>query len=331
MPVDSDALADRYRKAIFDAPTGSVLVSRISGSEQEADLTVQVNGNGFGRVRHFKRRGSPAWPENPLPIDPAAKALGLGFGLPQIEAQVFQNAACNWRCWYCFVPFSLLRADRKRSEWLSAKGLVDSFLAIENRPVVLDLSGGQPELTPEWVLTVMDELERRDVSGMYLWSDDNLSTDFFWRYLSVTDQKRIATFPNYGRVCCFKGFDEESFAFNTAASPTLFERQFNLMARYVGAEMNVYAYVTLTSPHREDLSVRVERFLDRLQRIHVNLPLRTVPLEVQVYSPVESRMNPGHTEGLKVQHEAVEIWKQQLEERFSYDLRCLPITEISLA
>jgi len=331
MPVDSDALAARYRDAILDRSSKRILVSKIAGSEQEADLTVPANGGGLGRVRHFRRAGTAGWPENPLPIDPAAKALDLGFRLPEIEAQVFQNAACNWRCWYCFVPFSLLRADRERSAWLSAGDLVDSFLANENGPRVLDLSGGQPELTPEWVLMVMDELERRNTSGVYLWSDDNLSTDFFWRHLAPAQQTRIAQFRPYGRVCCFKGFDEESFAFNTAASAGLFERQFSLMRRYLSTGIDLYAYVTLTSRSRNDMLARVEHFMDRLQAVHVNLPLRTVPLEVQTFTPVESRINGERREALKIQYEVVEIWKELLRQRFSSEQRSLPITEISLA
>jgi hypothetical protein len=158
-----------------------------------------------------------------------------------------------------------------------------------------------------------------------------LSTDFFWRHLSAAERERIAQFRPYGRVCCFKGFDEESFAFNTAASATLFERQFSLMTRYLSTGIDLYAYVTLTSRSQNDLSGRVEHFMDRLQAVHINLPLRTVPLEVQIFTPVEKRMNAERREALKIQFEVVEIWKQQLKQRFSSELRSLPITEISLA
>ena len=69
------------------------------GQHKETDLTAPVNCGGLGRIRHFRRVTSPGWPENSLPIDPAAHALGLGDRLEMIEALVFQNAACNWRCW----------------------------------------------------------------------------------------------------------------------------------------------------------------------------------------------------------------------------------------
>ena len=68
---------------------------------------------GFGRIRHFRRSTSPGWPSNPLPIDPACKFLGTPAE-DVARAQVFQNAVCNWRCWYCFVPFELLSANLSR-------------------------------------------------------------------------------------------------------------------------------------------------------------------------------------------------------------------------
>jgi rRNA maturation endonuclease Nob1 len=38
---------------------------------------------------------------------PASRKLGLAEA-DMMEAQVFQVASCNWRCWYCFVPYELL-------------------------------------------------------------------------------------------------------------------------------------------------------------------------------------------------------------------------------
>lgn len=79
---------------------------------------------------------------------------------------------------------------------------------------------------------MMTELRARGLERhVYLWSDDNLSTDYFWRFLSDADRELVATYPTYGRVCCFKGFNAASFAFNTRAEPALFERQFVLMQR----------------------------------------------------------------------------------------------------
>src|SRR4051812_4111238 len=99
--IDTPAFAATMREKIIRPSCGEVLVSRLVGSDQEEDLTVPANCGGLGRIRHFVRTTPAGWPPNPLPIDPACKALGLPR-TDRIEAQVFQNAACAWRCWYCY-------------------------------------------------------------------------------------------------------------------------------------------------------------------------------------------------------------------------------------
>src|ERR1035437_1378640 len=118
---------------------------------------------------------SPVCPTNPLPIAPACKALGLDP--PSVmTAQVFQNAACAWRCWFCFVPYNLLSADPKRGEWLTAEDLVQLYRKEPECPFVIDLSGGSPDLVPEWTPWMMRALADAGLdSSTYLWTDDNLS------------------------------------------------------------------------------------------------------------------------------------------------------------
>ena len=256
MPIDTEVLAERYRVATIDVTNKRLLVTNFRGTEQEKDLTEAANCDGFGRIRHFRRKTSPGWPLNPLPIDPARAALRLG---PQdeIRAQVFQNAACNWRCWYCFVPFNLLSADPAHSTWLSPSELFQLFLKEDDRPLILDLSGGQPELVPEWTYWMIEEIERNGLRGqVYLWSDDNLSCDYFWRYLNPAQQEAVAKYPFYGRVACFKGFDDESFAFNTRAEKSWFDRQFDLMQRLVRSGMDVLH--TRRSRRRQVAALRMQ-------------------------------------------------------------------------
>src|SRR4051812_33151798 len=117
--INTERFSVAMRDKAIDLAGRRVLVTNLHGSEQEQDLSEPANCNGYGRVRHFRRLTSPGWPENPLPIDPASWKLGL-VREDVLKAQVFQNAACNWRCWYCFVPFELLSANAKHSGWLSA-------------------------------------------------------------------------------------------------------------------------------------------------------------------------------------------------------------------
>lgn len=317
MPIDTDALSDKYRSQIVDRPRRRILIARMEGSDQEADLTNPPNANGLGRVHRFHRATSGRWIANPLPLDPACAYLGLA---PQeaMKAQVFQNAACNWRCWYCYVPFDMLGALPAKSRWAAVEDLVDSYAKLEDRPPILDLSGGQPELSPEWVLWTIAALERRGIAeSTYLWSDDNLSNDYFWKYLSDEERRRIADYRGYGKVGCFKGFDEGSFAFNTEADRSLFDRQFELFGRYVEEGLNIFAYVTFTHVSETPIVDAVERFVDRLQAIDEALPLRTIPLEISAYGPVLSRLNERRRWAMDVgQYQALEAWLHALSKRF---------------
>jgi uncharacterized Fe-S cluster-containing radical SAM superfamily protein len=265
-----------------------------------------------------------------LPIDPASRKLGLARE-NLLKAQVFQNAACNWRCWYCFVPFNLLSASREYSGWLTAAEILDLYQRETDAPAVIDLSGGQPDLTPEWVPWMMRELQRRGLDqSVYLWSDDNLSNDYFWRFLTAEDIALVRSYSNYGKVCCFKGFNAESFAFNTAAAPELFDQQFALFRRYVELGIDLYAYATFTASRDTEMEAEMRKFVDQLQDVSPNLPLRVVPLEVRAFAPVHDRMRPEHHRAIEVQWSAIECWKAELERRFSAELRQQPIYAIPL-
>lgn len=314
--INTDQFSRTLRERSINTAARTLLITNYLGSEQEKDLTVPANCDGYGRIRHFRRETSEGWPSNPLPIDPASKALGSSPA-DLLHAQVFQNASCNWRCWYCYVPFSLLAADEKHSGWLGPSELVDLYLNQSSPPKVIDLSGGQPDLVPEWVPWMMEELKSRQLDGsVYLWSDDNLSNDYFWKYLTDSDRETIATYKNYGKVCCFKGFDAESFAFNTCAAPELFDRQIDLMKRYVEFPLDLYGYITLTTPCSDGIPERMKRFFDSLQAVHANLPLRVIPLEIKVFTPVVGRVDGQHQQSMGNQERAIAAWQDELHSRF---------------
>jgi len=319
--IDTEGFSARLRAKGIDLPGRKILITNFDGSLQSTDLTLPPNCGGLGRIHHFKRSMGPGFPKNPLPIDPATNALGLPAS-DEIQVQVFQNAICSWRCWYCFVDFSLLSANEKHSTLKSASELLDLYLREPLRPPIIDLSGGQPDLVPEWSLWFADEVNKRGLGdSIYLWSDDNLSNDYLWRYLNPADIKRLAGYKNYGRVGCFKGFDSESFSFNTQAHPDLFGSQFELMKRLVDAEFDVYGYATLTSSNDRDLESKMKTFLDRLQsEVHPLFPLRTIPLRIYEFTPTTRRMKEVHRKALEIQREAMEIWTLELSKRFSDEL-----------
>jgi len=328
--IDTNKFSEHLRSRGIRAETQEVLVTQFHGSEEEQDFSLPANCGGFGRIHHFRRSQGNAWPANPLPLDPAAKALGLPPS-DSLQVQVFQNAICSWRCWYCFVDFELLSANPKFASFKTAAELIDMYLADSMRANVIDLSGGQPDLVPEWGYWVYRELSARGLlSRVYLWTDDNLSNDYLWRFLRPAQIQELAASPFYGRVGCFKGFDPESFSFNTKASPELFAQQFALMKRLIAAGFDVYGYVTLTSMSNVNIRQHVCDFVDRLQEVHPLFPLRTVPLHISAFTPTQGRLDYGAERAMKIQHEAVAIWMEELEARFSDAMRSRPITENQL-
>lgn len=331
-PIDTAKFAGRLRARAIDVPNRQVLISRLAGSEQEEDLSAPVNCGGYGRVRHFKLATAAGWPANPLPIVPACRALNLA--VPDVMlAQVFQNAACAWRCWYCFVPYNLLSADQRVSAWLTPERLVELYRAEPNQAVVIDLSGGSPDLVPEWTPWMMEALTAAGLDrATYLWTDDNLSTTYLFDELSPTQIDLLRSYRNYGRVCCFKGYDRRSFAFNTRAAEGDFERQFAVMRRLLALGLDLYGYVTLTSPFADGVESGVKDLLDRLQALDTNLPLRVVPLQIRMFAPVGSRVaaNEPRARSMVIQEEAIAIWTDELVRRYSVELRSLSIADVPL-
>jgi uncharacterized Fe-S cluster-containing radical SAM superfamily protein len=333
-PIDTVRFAAHLRAQAIDVKGGRVMISRLVGSGQEIDLTLPANCNGYGRVRHFRLATADGWPANPLPIAPACKALGISPIPELMTALVFQNAACAWRCWYCFVPEELLRADPDRSAWFTAAELVQLYHQIPNPPRIIDLSGGSPDLVPEWTPWMMRALQAAGLDrDTYLWTDDNLSTTYLFDALSASDLDLLRSYRNYGRVCCVKGFDERSFAFNTRAAPDDFNRQFDILRRVLSLGLDTYGYVTLTSPHADRVAEGVADLIDRLQAIDPNFPLRVIPLRIQVFTPVAQRLakDADRERSLHVQEEAIAAWTSELERRFDANLRAHTVSNVPLA
>jgi organic radical activating enzyme len=328
--INTEAFSIQLRRKGIDLDRKAISITNFLGSEQEEDFTEPANCKGYGRIRHFKLHRGGNWPQNPLPILPAAKALGVRPE-SEIRAQVFQNSICNWRCWYCFVDFDLLSGNPDHSSYLSCDELLDLYLAENDPPKMIDLTGGQPDLTPEWIPWMMESLANRGLQNkIFLWSDDNLSNDYLWRYLTDEQISLMTSYSMYSRVCCFKGLDEISFSLNTKADPRLFDTQFDLCQRLLDLKLDLYCYITLTAETKTDFKSVVPKFLDRLQKINEKLPLRIVPLEIFSFSPMQDRMNDQFLDMIKGQHLAVEIWKDEIEKRFSKEYRDMDITNITI-
>ncbi|WP_157580405.1 hypothetical protein [Rudanella lutea] len=326
--INTEEHSEQLRRKGIIQERQQVLITQFPGSTQSKDLTLPYNCSGFGRIHHFHRESSPGFPENPLPIDPAHHALQLPFE-NLVRVQVFQNAVCSWRCWYCFVDYNLLSGNLKHAAYLTADELLDLYQAEEQPLPIIDLSGGQPDLVPEWTLWIIDAIRRRGLKGeVYVWSDDNLSNDYLWSNLTKEEVNRLADSTLYGRVGCFKGFDPASFSFNTNAVSALFDYQFVIMKRLIESRIDMYGYVTLTAQTADGLRDKMVDFMDQIQeRIHPNFLLRTIPLPIKEFTPTSLRMNDSHHQAIKIQQEAVAVWNDELQKRFTSEERSKRVFE----
>jgi len=101
------------------------------------------------------------------------------------------------------------------------------------------------------------------------------------------------------------------------------------MARMLCTGIDLYAYATFTAPSPSGIAVEMRRFVDKLQQLDENLPLRTIPLEIQVFTPVGRRLDDTKRAALNNQQIAIEAWQNEIVDRFSSAQRLLATENIS--
>jgi uncharacterized Fe-S cluster-containing radical SAM superfamily protein len=327
--IDDVDLADRFRTRLTRGD--KFLIANLNASREAEDKYTVVNCGGYGRVRAF--RDYKLYLETVAFPDCPPRPNFRGYPPSAIvRSQVFQLSACNWRCWYCFVDDDRLSAAPRTSTYLSAHELLDLYMAEADCPDIIDLSGGQPDLVPEWTLAVVEECGRRGLlKQIHFWVDDNLSNDFLFRYLSRDQLSRLAGVPTLSRMGCFKGFDEESFTFTTLAPAERFQGQFELAGKIIDAGFRFYGYVTFTTPTTTQLEMRMRQFVDRLQAVHERLPLVTTPLAIKRFSAMIPRLDDDRARSLNHQILAFLIWHEELKRRFPSEYPRLRPDQISLS
>lgn len=315
--IDVDRFGAALRKSLINLENHSVLISKLDQSDQAVDIH-DINSDGFGRIWHKSVIPETKWGEVVLPHYPAAWKLDISIEEASV-IQVYQLAGCNYRCWFCYVDYSLLKADIKKGSYFTADELISKYEATNPKAKVIRLSGGQPDLVPEWCLWIMKALEARNLhKSTYLWIDDNLSSYYAWEYLSSADIDYMLTYKNFGRVGCIKGIDQEAFAYNTKAPKEHFDRQIDVLGKMVKTGFDMYVYLIMTVESTSNLKDRISLLLDKLQNIHPNLPLRVSPLKIKPFSPTVGRMNLDQQVSLEAsQFVTLSVWNNLIGERFS--------------
>lgn len=326
--IDFQHYSDTCRNAIKDG--NRFLITEVGTSPQDKER-LNVNCDGFGRIRLFQRFKDADWIENPLPFNPYAKAMSINVS-DILPVQVFQLAKCNMNCWWCFLPDEFKVCDMQHCKWFTVQQLVEMYLRTSDAPPkIIDLSGGNPELAPEFVLLFMRELERLGQNHkVYLWSDDVLTVDYMFRCLQLEDIAYMANYRQYGKVACFKGIDDASFCFNTCSTLSLLSTQLELAERYIRAGFDIYFYVPLTCPTMDNIQKNVTVLFDKLQRISYYLPLRIVPIKIKQFSTNQHRLSPFRMQSLENQFHVLEIWEEEKRRRFQPDEISMDIADVPL-
>jgi len=327
-----DLIGLELRDRILNQENQSILIARLKNSTQSQDYNTKLNSDDFSRIRVFRKftfHGTGGAPD----VESRDRAMLIYGYLNSKDTQsfVFQLAGCSWRCWYCYVDYKQLSGNLDTGEFLTTDQMVEIFKKERGNVDILDLSGGQPDLVPEWTLWILKSLEKSNLKGqVHIRSEDNLSNDFIWRFLSKEERRYISLYPNYTRIGCFKGFDNESFHFNTGDDCQMFERQFMIMNSLIQEGFNMYSYVTFTCNDGADMEKRIGKFVDRLQDIDRNLPLRVIPLLIHDFSALKSRKQQI-TETVKHNEKlALEAWLRCLEFRYTKHERLVPLSEVRL-
>ena len=200
---------EQCRSMVFNG--NEFLITEV-GTSMKEKTKLRVNCDGFGRIRIFKRKKYQDWVANPLPFEPYSIAMGKN-SVNELAVQVFQIAKCNLNCWWCFIPDEYKNCNINHTKWFAVNDLLELFIRDTMGTVnVIDISGGNPELVPEFTLQFMLGLEKYGLTEkIYLWSDDVLTTDFLFTKLSESQVQYMSKYKRYGKVACFKGIDDESF------------------------------------------------------------------------------------------------------------------------
>lgn len=327
--IDTVSFGQIMRNRVIDRDKKMVLLARLTDSHLAEDKFHRtINCNGYGRVREYQRYSILF--ENAFGGSPVRPLLRGHPPVAKLRTQVFQVAACNWRCWYCFVDDDRLAGNPAVAKLFTADEIVEMYLNEADHPDVLDISGGEPSLAPELMLWIMEALERRGLRGkIWLWNDENFSNSYLFDVLTARDRRYMAAFPMHSRIGCFKGYDAESFVYNTGAFGDGFARQFDICAHLINEGFDIYAYVTFTGPRRANLAQSMADFVDRLQAIHPRFPLRTIPLKVFLFSASRERAAAltAH-DRLEYQTDVFDAWSSELERRFDENERRTPYHEI---
>lgn len=326
--INPEKRAEILRPKMLKA--GKFLIAKISGSEQEKDPKKLI-GNYFRWKQYIGHHTSyeekwlksslkdiwssnfigltPGFMEKPVeevkklefqnPAYSAAFALKGKVGDPRNYSKVFavQLSGCTYNCNYCYVPAKINLANKDFGKYFSPEEIVNDFNFIRNEEKinVLRITGGEATtIVPEVILDVYHEIEKND-NQIYLWIDTNLSTT---KYLErfEGDLRSILRKRNVGVVGCFKGICKEDFSIITGADPRFYSNQSETAKMLIELGADFYLYLPALI-YENQIEQRIRNFMEGLQQLNKNLPLRTEVLVIKDYPGAKKNMEEKDKHG----------------------------------
>lgn len=259
----------------------AVLFANILETKEAEDFYHCVNHDGFGRIREFTKFSMHIETEL-IKHRKFIRINGEGRWSEQYLSQVFQIGVCPLRCRYCFVDRQNLDGTNKNSVFLQPEDIIGMFL--ETWPDIrnLDLSGGSPDLFPEFLFGLLHEIERVGLKGkITIWSESNLDTRFYSR-LSKGMMNYIITFPYFHLLCSLKGWDSESVLYNTQNTMN-FEEQVKGIEFFCRKHFPISVYLVFIGNRVATLE-DIRKLYVRLKNIDMRLPEWCIPLYIKKFS-----------------------------------------------
>lgn len=329
--IDPTKMADYFREKAFRPNTKEVFISKIPPEELAGSTFAKINCDGYGILRKSVTNRAEDWPEINILSEVASSKLGVAPDDLK-TTQIFRNGACNYRCWFCFVDFQYLKCNPELGDYKTAEELLDLHTKEPEPARIISLTGGQPDITPEWTLWTMQALEQKNMQDThYLWQDDNLSSYSLWNHLKPEEIEHMRNYKNYGRATCIKGISPENFYKNTNSAPANFYRQIDVLKKLVIEGFDIYTYLILLEEDVVHAQKAIPLLLDTIQKdVHPNMPLRIFPSKVVEYNETIKRSNPIRERMLQNQYALLEIWNSEMEKRFSAKEREVPKSQVNL-
>jgi len=250
-----------------------------------------------------------------------------------------QLGGCNFRCWYCYCDDRLLTG--KNLVYLTPEELVKQFLEQRVKDLelglpsnVLRISGGEPFLAPDMILSCLEEIKRlRLDERIFVWSETNLSP--FLKPAGSekslaenwVDLNKISSFKNFALHPCVHGITPENLYETTRIDSKWFEGLLNGLKILIQHKIDIYPTFgsNMCPPNH------VESFFKRLLSINKNLPLRFALVEYHLdYPSVSARPDAQKHETLYNKYLAIQKWNDLLQDTYGLSYAEKPRHDVPL-